>query len=119
MLPGRSLHVLFQPHQHSRTARFLSGFVESLRRADRVVIADVYGARAHIDDQDAGAPELVLRLRRAGVDAHLGGPAREAGYELVDGLEGDCAALILGAGDVDRIRDEFLDRLAVCGPASR
>jgi len=119
VLPGRSLHVLFQPHQHSRTARFLAGFVESLRRADRVVIADVYGARAHIDDQDAGAPELVMRLRRAGVDAYLGGPALDAGYALVDGLEGDCAALILGAGDVDRIRDDFLDRLAVRGPASR
>jgi UDP-N-acetylmuramate--alanine ligase len=71
--PGQPLHVLFQPHQHSRTARMLSEFVESLRSADRVVVADVYGARNHIDQVAAGAEELASRLRRAGVDAVAGG----------------------------------------------
>ena len=140
VFPGRALHVLFQPHQHSRTARFLPEFVEALRAADRVVVAEVYGARAHIDSQAAGSEELVTRLRRAGVDARLGGGPESAGAALVEGLweglgeglgegleggpgEGPhgerAAALVLGAGNVDRIREYLLDRLALRGPAPR
>ncbi|MEZ5976306.1 MAG: Mur ligase family protein, partial [Planctomycetota bacterium] len=43
-IPGKPLHVLFQPHQHSRTARFLEQFAVALQGAARVVVADVYGA---------------------------------------------------------------------------
>ncbi len=112
--PDRPLHVLFQPHQHSRTARFLEPFAESLRSADRVVIADVYGARLHIDGtRFAGAPELVLALRRRGVEALEGGPAFAAIEPFVQGVGDRAAALVLGAGDVEDIRDELLDQLAL------
>ena len=87
VLPGRELHVLFQPHQHSRTARFLGDFVESLRGADRVVIADVYGARAHIDSESAGAEELVRRLGLAGVEAVAGGSLGGCVQATVEGLQ--------------------------------
>jgi UDP-N-acetylmuramate--alanine ligase len=112
--PGRPLHVLFQPHQHSRTARFIDEFVESLRGADRVVIADVYGARKHIDVYEgADAHALVARLTRARVDATLGGAPRAAGRALIEGLPRDAAALVLGAGDIDEIHDDLLDQLAL------
>jgi UDP-N-acetylmuramate--alanine ligase len=116
-LPGRPLHVLFQPHQHSRTARFLEAFVDSLRSVDRVVISDVYGARKHIDElRGAGADELAIRLRKAGVDATYGGELWRSVGELLAGLPARSAALILGAGDVDRIQYDFLDQLALRGP---
>lgn len=118
-LPGRPLHVLFQPHQHSRTARLLADFVEALRGADRVVVADVYGARAHIDTQSAGAGELAARLVRAGVDAVAGGGPGASCERLVAGVQPGSCALILGAGDIDRIRHDLLDRLAVRGAPGR
>jgi UDP-N-acetylmuramate--alanine ligase len=114
-LPGRPLHVLFQPHQHSRTARFLDDFVESLRGADRVVVAEVYGARAHIDRHSAGAAELVARLKKAGVDAVEGG-ARQAAVQLYAGtMPRGAAALVLGAGDIDLSQHDLLDALALRG----
>jgi len=112
-LPGKPIHVLFQPHQHSRTARFLDEFVESLRGSQRVVVADVYGARAHIDRFAAGAPELVTRLRRAGVDAELGGDPKSSMKKLAAGLISGEAALILGAGDIDLAKDELIEELAL------
>ena len=118
-LPGKPLHVLFQPHQHSRTARFLDSFVESLSGADRVVVADVYGARAHIDSQAAGAEELVSRLKKAGVDAAVGGPPGESARILCAGLCGQAAALILGAGDIDLVQHDLLEELALRGPGGR
>lgn len=119
-LPGRELHVLFQPHQYSRTARFLREFAESLRMADRVVVAEVYGARAHIDGEtSAGAEELVEELRALGVDAHTGGPLGTAVGRFVEGLPAPSAALVLGAGDVGGIRDELLGELALSRSVER
>jgi len=118
-MPGKTLHVLFQPHQHSRTARFLDGFVDSLSGADRVVIADVYGARAPIDTEAAGAEELVRRLAAAGVDVTYGGPVREAARVLARDIGPGGAALVLGAGDVDGVKDDLERELALRGAAAR
>jgi len=113
---GRPLHVLFQPHQHSRTSHFLQEFAESLRAADRVVVADVYGARKHIDgDRHAGAPELVAALRIRDVEAEEGGSLDRAVDRVVRGLPSvrePAAVLVLGAGDVELIRENLLFQLA-------
>ncbi|MDZ4772075.1 MAG: Mur ligase family protein [Planctomycetota bacterium] len=118
-LPGKPVHVLFQPHQHSRTARFLTDFVEALRGADRVVVADVYGARAHIDSTSAGAPELVALLNRVGVEAVAGGAPASAITKLCERLPAGGAALVLGAGDIDMYKNDLLEELALRGPAAR
>jgi len=112
------LHVLFQPHQHSRTARFLDGFAEALRRADHVVVADVYGARAHRDGEHrAGAADLVLALRRRGVPALEGGDPTLACERFAANLPEAAAAFVIGAGDIDGIRSLLLARLGARGPA--
>lgn len=112
-LPGRPLHVLFQPHQHSRTARFFDDFVEALRFADRVVIADVYGARHHIDgEHTAGSNELAHALVAAKVNAVWGGALSGSVKRFVEALPDDCAALVMGAGDVEECKDELQSQLA-------
>jgi UDP-N-acetylmuramate--alanine ligase len=115
--PGRQLHVLFQPHQHSRTARFLDDFVESLRGVDRAVISDVYGARTHIDHVGAGAEELARRLRKADVQALAGGDLASSTSAILEDLPPNAALLVLGAGDIDTIRDDLFRELALRCPA--
>lgn len=112
--PGREIHVLFQPHQASRTARFMDGFVESLRGIDRVVVADVYGARTHIDAREgADAATLAMRLARAHVDAVAGGPPELAARVFAEGLNKSSCAFVLGAGDIDRVEKELIDAVAL------
>ena len=112
------LHVLFQPHQHSRTARFLAEFIECLRFADRVVVTEVYGARTHIDGEvTAGAQDIADGLVAAGVRSVAPGGLEASLPSFVDGLPENCAALVLGAGDVGHIRDELFRQLALRGPA--
>jgi UDP-N-acetylmuramate--alanine ligase len=118
-LPGKPVHVLFQPHQHSRTARFLADFVEALRGADRVVVAEVYGARAHIDSKSAGSAELVSLLNRVGVEAVEGGAPKSAMVKLCERLPAGGAALVLGAGDIDLYKNDLIEELALRGPAAR
>jgi len=110
--PGVPVHVLFQPHQHSRTARFLEEFADSLRGASRVVVADVYGARSHIDGaRFAGSPELVTALAARGVAAAYGGDLRGSVRQLVEGLPARAAVLVIGAGDIEDVRDDLHEAL--------
>src|SRR6185503_12545786 len=110
--PRVPLHVLFQPHQHSRTARFLEDFAEALRRADRVVVSDVYGARAHVEgERRAAAGDLVLALKRRAVAAVEGGALSDSVERFVAGLPESAAAFVLGAGDIESVRPELLRRL--------
>ncbi|MEM1448349.1 MAG: Mur ligase family protein [Planctomycetota bacterium] len=112
--PGRRMHVLFQPHQTSRTARLMDDFVESLRGADHVVVTDVYGARRHIDRMDgADAETLALRLQRAGVPAEVGGAPRAASDAFAARLVPKACGLVLGAGDIDGVQGELIDAVAV------
>jgi UDP-N-acetylmuramate--alanine ligase len=111
--PGVPLFVLFQPHQYSRTARFLEEFAEALRFADHVVVADVYGARVHREgERRAGAPELVAALRRRGVAAVEGGAPEPAAARFAEVLPRAAAAFVLGAGDIELVRAPLLARLA-------
>lgn len=117
--PDRQLVALFQPHQHGRTARFLSEFVDALRGADHVVVADVYGARAHVDRTAAGAPELVSALQQRGVSAEEGGDLPASVTRAVRATSDHAALFVLGAGDVDSVRERLLDELALRRTAFR
>ncbi len=112
VFPGRALHVLFQPHQHSRTAHFLEDFAQALRLGDHVVVADVYGARAHLGERSAGSPELVERLVNLGVKAQAGGDALASARCAALAARAPAALLVLGAGDIVRVQDALLAHLA-------
>lgn len=113
--PGRALHVLFQPHQHSRTARFLAEFAAALAAADRIVVSDVYGARTHIDGaHTAGAAELVELLTARGARAEVGGDLQASRARFAAGLVPGAVGFVIGAGDVENVRDGLLRDLAVC-----
>lgn len=46
--PEREIVAIFQPHTFSRTARFLNEFAETLQKADKVYLCDIFGsAREH------------------------------------------------------------------------
>ena len=116
--PGRDLEVLFQPHQASRTARHMEGFVEALRGTGRVVVSEVYGARKHIDRiEGADAETLASKLRRAGVDAVAGSSLLDSCGRFVDGMKPNACALVMGAGDIDTLKLDLLDALALRFPA--
>lgn len=116
----RPLVVLFQPHQHSRTAHFLEDFADSLRSAHRVVVSDVYGARRQVPgERGAGSPELVAALRRRNVDSEHGGDLAGSIETLCRALPSDAAVLVLGAGDVEHVRDDLLAKLALRGAPLR
>jgi len=118
VFPERVLHVLFQPHQESRTAHFLEEFADALETAERVVVTPVYGARVYTDDEPrAGARELARALDERGTDCVVGQTPAAALDALVDGAIPGSVVLVLGAGDIEDVQHELRHELALRGPA--
>ena len=101
--PGRRLVLAFQPHTYTRTKALFDDFVTQLRKADVVVLAEIYAARerntvgissAHLAQQ---VPGSVFCETLPGVTVWLKENIRE----------GDIV-ITMGAGDIFRAGEALL-----------
>ncbi len=94
---GRVL-VVFQPHTYTRTQALWDAFITALRLPAVTVLTDIYAAR----EAAIGGVSSSSLAAAAGV---LYAPSPEDAVSLLrDQAHGGDTLLILGAGDVDRIR---------------
>lgn len=98
---GRLICV-FQSHTYSRTAALFDDFVSALSLADAVVIAPIYAAREQ-RVADVGEASLAAALRDAGVRATHGVDFADTAQKLKDLLHPGDTALVMGAGDIEKI----------------
>lgn len=111
--PGRRLWVVFQPHQHSRTRFLLDDFARSFGEADHLLAPDIFFVRDSETEQNRiSSRHLVERVRQTGGDA-LYLPTHD---EIVDHVAAHVRAgdlvVTMGAGDVWKVADELVRRLA-------
>lgn len=108
-LPDRRLVAVFQPHLYSRTAAFADGFGSALLAADVAVVLPVYGAR-ETPPGGVDAELVVAAARRHGHRQAAAGPPPEGCQELLEAVlrPGD-VLLTLGAGDVHRVAERWLE----------
>ena len=89
--------VLFQPHLYSRTLAFADRFAKALSGADRVVLADIYGAR---EEPVPGVSSALIADKVSGAKYVQGQSVRDAA-RLAAGLTPEGGILVLtGAGDI-------------------
>ncbi len=105
---GERLVVLFQPHRYSRTRDLLEDFFFAFTDADKVILIDIYPAGEE-PLKGINSEILFAGIRNAGKDVDY---IRNRD-EVLDCLkrelkEGD-AFLTLGAGDVWKIGEEFIN----------
>jgi UDP-N-acetylmuramate--alanine ligase len=108
--PDRRLVALFQPHLFSRTRDFASDFGRALAAADLAVVMDVYPSREKPIPGVTG--ELVAEAtRRAGSGAvsYVADKQEVVGHLETSLCPGD-VLLTLGAGDVVKFGEEYLER---------
>ncbi len=111
--PGR-LVAVFQPHLYSRTAHTHRDLGRALAQADVVVVLDVYRAREHAEDFPGVDGAMVARAAadRAGGREVWWLPTREEAVGVLSGhLRPGDLVVTLGAGDVDRVAGDLLERL--------
>lgn len=94
----RRILCAFQPHTYTRTAALFAEFVQELKRADRVVLAEIYAAREE-NLSGISSADLAKEIPHALYCATLAKTA-EALRTLAQ--EGDLI-LTVGAGDIYRV----------------
>jgi UDP-N-acetylmuramate--alanine ligase len=104
---GKRLIVLFQPHRYSRTRDLMSDFFGVFGEADKVILMDIYPA-GEVPLKGITSEVLLVGIRNAGADIELV-REKDAVLDCLKGelKEGDIL-LTLGAGDVWKVGDAFM-----------
>ena len=106
---GRTITLVFQPHQYSRTSYFFKEFIDVLQMADRLVLTEVYRQR----DREGAELSMNSTLLYKELEAHMPGRVmliddRSSIYSSLQGEEtGDEVIVFMGAGDIDDVAREY------------
>lgn len=106
--PSRRIVVAFQPHQRARTAQLFNEFVEALAEPDVLVLQEIYDVAGREEqDQQMNSGKLVEALEERGLFPTYT-PDNAATVEVLDDIiEKDDVVIIMGAGDIYTITQEF------------
>lgn len=96
---GKRLVCAFQPHTYSRTAALFDDFVSSLSVADRVLLTPIYAARER-DEFGVDSEKLAAAI---GDKATAVGSIEDLASTLEGELDGNCLAVVMGAGNIDSV----------------
>jgi len=112
---GGRLIVVFQPHRHTRTARFKSEFAASLSLADVVHLLDVYSA-GEAPASGGTTADIYAEIKRwsplLSVSYLPGDPSGSIPALVREARPGDVIAFV-GAGDIDRAARASIDAFRV------
>ncbi len=98
---------LFQPHTYSRTQAFFDRFAQCFKGVDKVIYLPVYSAR-EMPIGGIDSERLSRRARDMGVNACYADNFSEAKNIVLNTVTANDLLLILGAGDIVNIADEFV-----------
>jgi UDP-N-acetylmuramate--alanine ligase len=111
--PRHRVIAVFQPHRFTRTATTYEDFATAFGAADEVIVTDIYPAG------ERPQPGISARLIVDAVAAHRPVHYRASPEEALDLAEALAApgtiVITLGAGDIGRIGEMLLARLAAHG----
>ena len=105
----KDLWVVFQPHTYTRTKALLNEFAESLSRADKVVLADIYAAR-ETDDLGISSKTLMEKIKEINPNVYYFPTFSENENFLLENLKQGDLLITMGAGDVVKIGENLLGK---------
>lgn len=107
--PDRRLVVVFQPHRYSRTAALFDDFTRAFYQADSLVVLPIYPAgETPIENIDGQSLCKEIHLHGHKDVVFHDGQDAAVSYLKKNLMEGD-VLLTLGAGDVWKVGEKFLD----------
>jgi UDP-N-acetylmuramate--alanine ligase len=107
----KRLWCVFQPHQYSRTRFLLDDFAESFKLADITIVPEIYFVRDSLESKkEVNAGVLAEKIKSRGSEAlFIDGFGRICDY-LVDNVSDGDVIVTMGAGDVWKVADEYIQR---------
>lgn len=107
------LWCVFQPHQHSRTRFLMKDFARSFALADKVLLPQIYFVRdSEAERANVSAEDLAAQIRGGGGgDAEFLDTFDNIVHHLRSHVRPGELVITMGAGDVWKIADEYLQGL--------
>jgi len=106
---ANKIWCVFQPHTYTRTKTLLNEFSEAFYDADNVIITDIYAAREK-DTGEISSKDLVSKIEKTSNNAIYIKDFKEIEEYLKDRLKPGDLFLTIGAGDVYKIGEKFIDK---------
>ena len=100
-----NLYVVFQPHTYTRTKAFINEFAEVLKKAENVIIADIYAAREK-NIYSVSSKDLADKIPTA---KYIGSLEEIENY-LRENIKDNDMVLTVGAGDVFKIGENLISK---------
>ncbi|MBN1362438.1 MAG: UDP-N-acetylmuramate--L-alanine ligase [Sedimentisphaerales bacterium] len=108
----KRLWCVYQAHQYSRTRFFLEEFAVAFGQADKVLVPEIYFVRdCETSRSEVNGAILADRICRHGTDAVHLGTFEQICDHLVEQLRPGDLVVTMGAGDVWKVADEYIQRL--------
>lgn len=107
----KNLWCIFQPHTYTRTMALFDEFVDSFDKADRLILAEIYGAREK-NINKISSRALLDKIREEHPDkfAHFFESFEEiADFVYQNAEEGDYV-ITMGAGDIYKVGEMILEK---------
>jgi len=107
--PHKKLYCIFQPHTYTRTLTLFDEFSKAFNGVDKLILTDIYAAR----EKDLGlvnSKMLADAVERNGVDVVYIKDFDEIVKYIEENLSEGDVVITMGAGDVYKIGEEFLQR---------
>lgn len=111
MYPDKRIVVVFQPHRYSRVASLFDRFVDSLTKADVLILTDIYPA-GEKNIYNVSGKDLYTKMKEKGVNAFYVEDLDEAYQKLINLLSKGDVVLTLGAGSITKLSDKVALELA-------
>lgn len=102
--PDREIVAVFQPHTFTRTQAFLNEFAESLNKADKVYLCEIFGSAREIHGKLS-----ISDLKEKIDDAEI---ITEEDTSLLK-EHGNGVILFMGAGDIQKFQEAYEKQLQV------
>jgi UDP-N-acetylmuramate--alanine ligase len=99
--PGKKALVVFQPHHRNRTKALFGQFVESLTKADAVILPEIFDVAGREHGEEISSQDIVKDLKKEKIDAEYAENLEKASELIKSKLNNYDVVLCMGAGDID------------------
>ncbi len=106
LYPEKKVTVVFQSHTYSRTHELFDGFVDSLAKADRVLMTPIYAAREE-NEFGVSAEKLSEAIAGKGIDSKFFHTLEAAALKIKETVSKDDVVIIMGAGDITKVAEKL------------
>ncbi|GAB6097269.1 UDP-N-acetylmuramate--L-alanine ligase [Desulfatiferula olefinivorans] len=108
--PDKRIAAVFQPHRHSRTAALFDEFTRAFYNTDRLLVLPIYAAGESPVDGITSEALCDKIIERGHENASYADSLDTAVELLLDELGPDDLLLTLGAGNVYKVGEDYLER---------